>query len=131
MDARVTYVRFVIGQRDDMSHVAQGVFQAAYTLRDSNRLEPYELQQLEDDLAWLKMHLKSPDVLNDPGTERAICWFHPRAAKPIARVRSLARVLGEYGHRVHMLTTERPGRVIYEDGWQVVAYPYRDQRREI
>lgn len=128
---RVTYVRFIIGERDETSHVSQGIFQAAFTLRDSNLLATYEFEQIEDDLSWLKMHLKSPSILRDPKTERAICWFHPRAKKPIARVRSIAQLLNEHGHNVRMLTTDRPGTVIYEDGWQVVAYPFRDQRGKL
>ncbi|MEM9915845.1 MAG: hypothetical protein AAF911_12860 [Planctomycetota bacterium] len=127
-NSRVTYVRFVIGKRDEMSHVSQGIFQAAFSLRDSGELSPHEFEQIEDDLSWLKMHLKSPPILMDPKTERAICWFHPRAKKPIDHVRSIARVLNEYGHNVRMITSDVPGTVIYEDGWQIVAYPFRDQR---
>ncbi|MEM7625144.1 MAG: hypothetical protein AAF333_05895 [Planctomycetota bacterium] len=131
MESRVTYVRFVIGQRDEHSHVSQGVFQAAITLRESNQLTQYEDDQLHDDLSWLGMHLKTPSVLVYTGTERAICWFHPRAKKPITRVRSVARLLNEHGYYVRMLTTDRPGTVIYEDGWQIVAYPHRDQRSKL
>jgi len=130
-EPRTTSVRFVIGQRDEVSHVSQGVFQAAVALRDRSQLSVYEYDQLHDDLSWLGTHLESPSVLSNAGTERAICWFHPRTEKPIARVRSIARLLNEHGHHVRMLTTDRPGTIIYEDDWQVAAYPPRDQRNQL
>ena len=69
-DPRITYVRFVIGQRDEDSHVSQGIFHAAAELRDSNQLSVYEYEQIIDDLTWLGKHLKSPEVLTHEGTER-------------------------------------------------------------
>ena len=74
------------------------------------------------------MHLKSPAVLREDGNERALSWFHPRATRPIEKVRSIAALLEEHGIVVDMIKTDDPGIVIYEDGWQVVAKPRR--RRE-
>lgn len=127
----MTYVRFVVGPRDEDSHVSQGLFQAALALRDSNQLYTYEYDQIQADLKWLNTHLTSPPILMDHGTQRAICWFHPCAKKPIDRVRSIARLLNEHGHNVRMITTDRPGNIIYKDGWQVAAFPFRDQRGKL
>ena len=123
------YVRFVILEHDEDSHSLQGVFQAAYGLRDSGQLEPHEEEWLEAELRWLKMHLKSPDCLREEENHRAISWFHPRAKTPIEKVRSIASLLKEKGIHVRTLKTADPGIIIYEDGWQVVAKPYRKRRR--
>lgn len=117
------YVRFVILEQDHQSHSKQGVFQAAIELRDSGNLSPEEYDRIETDLAWLRMHLKSPACLRENGNERAISWFHPRAIRPIEKVRSIITVLKEHGTHTEMLKTKDPGTVIYEDGWQVVAKP--------
>ena len=52
---------------------------------------------------------------------RAISWFKPTASRCIARMRELARVLERQGQHTLQLTIDRPGFVIYEDDWQVVA----------
>ena len=113
----------------EQSHKPMGVFQEAFELRDSGVLTPDEERVLEGHLSWLKMHLKSPAVLRDDGHHRAIAWFHPRAKEPIRRVRAIIELLREYGVYVEQITTQSPGIVIYEDGWQVVAKPSRKRSR--
>jgi hypothetical protein len=105
------------------------VFQAAYSLRDEGSLEDYEQEWLDTELKWLKMHLESPDCLREQGNHRAICWFKPEATRPIEKVRSIVALLEEKGVKVQMLKTDSPGVVIYEDGWQVVAKPWRGGHR--
>lgn len=118
------YIRFVTARQDPDSGFLEGIFQVAYAVRDSGTLESWE-EWLERELTWLKIHLKSPDVLRDPGNRRAISWFHPRALRPIEKVRSIAALLEEKGEAVRMIKTRDTGIVIYEDGWQVVAKPRR------
>jgi len=122
---RLTYVRFVILKQDSESHSKRGVFQAAFDLRDSGTLSAHEETWLESELAWLREHLRSPACLREPENHRAISWFHPRARRPIEKVRSVVALLEQHGLHVQMLKTDDPGTVIYEDGWQVVAKPRR------
>jgi hypothetical protein len=122
-------VRFCILRRDPSSHSPQGVFQAAFELRDHDRLTRAEEEWLEREMAWLRMHLPAPGCLREPDNDRAICWFKPDALRPIAKVRSIAALLDAKGVVVEMVTTDEPGTVIYEDRWQVVAKPHRKRRR--
>jgi len=119
------FIRFVILKQDRESHSRQGIFQAAIHLRDSGKLAAHEVNWLEDELAWLRMHVESPACLREQNNHRAISWFHPRAVRPIEKVRSIAALLVEHGVHVEMIKTDDPGTVIYEDGWQVVAKPHR------
>jgi len=123
------YIRFVTARQHPDSGFLEGIFQAAISLRDDGALEPWEEQWLERDLAWLKMHLKSPDVLREPGNRRAISWFRPSALRPIEKVRGIAALLTEKGEAVQMIKAADPGIVLYEDRWQVVAKPRRKKRR--
>jgi hypothetical protein len=125
------FVRFVIGKQDEQSHSRQGVFQAAFFLRDTGQLERHEEDWLEGELKWLRMHLKSPACLRASGNHRALSWFHPRARVAIRKVRSIAALLEEKGIFVNMVTTRDPGTIIYEDGLQVVAKPHRKRKRGI
>jgi hypothetical protein len=122
-------VRFCILKRDPDSHSPQGVFHAAFELRDNERLTRAEEEWLEREMAWLRMHLPAPACLRESGNDRAICWFKPEAHRPIAKVRSIAALLESRGVVVEMVTTAEPGTVIYEDQWQVVAKPNRKRRR--
>ena len=124
------FIRFVILKRDGESDSQLGIFQAAMKLRDSGALAAYEAEWLERDLGWLRMHLKSPACLREPGNRRAISWFHPRAVRPIEKARSIAALLEEHGLSVRTVTTSDPGIVIYADGWQVVAKPRRKRSQQ-
>ncbi len=122
------YIRFVTARQSADSGFLEGIFQAAFALRDRGALESWEMQWLESELAWLKMHLKSPEVLREPENRRAICWFRPNALRPIEKVRSIAALLKEKGEPVQMIKTRDPGILLYADGWQVVAKPRRKKR---
>ena len=122
------FLRFVILRRDGDSHREQGIFQAAYHLRDTNGLAAHEWDWLMRELAWFHMHLKSPAELRRSGTQRAICWFKPTAAKAIDRARAVCAVLETKDLHTTMLKTAEPGQILYEDGLQVVAFPPRRRR---
>jgi hypothetical protein len=124
----VALIRFCTLFNDPHSHSPQGVFQAAFTLREAGLLEGHEEEWLEREMAWLRMHLPSPTCLRESGNERAICWLRPEARHAIDRVRGLATLLDYHGLPVTMVTTNRPGTVVYHDKYQVVAKPFRRRR---
>lgn len=119
----IGYVRFVTHRMDDVSLTWQGVFHAVTELKRSEQLEPYIWNWLEHDLGWLNEHLPVPACFRERGASEGVCWFHPNALEPIARVRSLAALLREHGVVVRMMKSYEPGRLIYEDRWQIVAKP--------
>jgi len=56
----------------------------------------------------------------------AICWFKDTAHGYIDRMRRLAALLDASGVHTRMITTRRPGCIVYEDEHQVAAVPFRD-----
>lgn len=119
------HLRFATTKQLSDSAANEGVFQAAFDLRDSGALSESEAEGLAECLAWLQMHLKSPDCLRAEGNHRAVCWFKPRARKPMQYVWRLVHLLRDYGRTVEVHKTRDPGVVLYEAGWQVVAKPRR------
>jgi hypothetical protein len=117
------FIRFTTLYQDEQSHSPQGIFQAAIEMRDTWDLADHELDQINESLDWLNMHLKSPACLSAPDNFRAISWFHPRAHKPMQYVWQMVYVLEEHGILIRLHKTADPGIVIYEDGWQVAAKP--------
>ena len=85
----------------------------------------YAEEILIENLTWLKTHLKSPKILKENKSHRAISWFNPRAQEPLKRIRSIKAILEEFGYYIDQVSTRDPGIIIYEDGFQVVAKPAR------
>jgi len=124
------FIRFVV---DDLHHDSGrrcGVFQAAYGLRRSGALTGYDDARLTEALWWFDAHLAKPARLSRTRrpncAARAICWFKPAAAEHLARIREVRHILDAYGIAVEMITSRRPGYVVYEDDHQVAAFPFRE-----
>jgi hypothetical protein len=126
------YVRFVVPEIHEDSERALGVFQAAYKLRDEERLFPYEKALLEEISQWFDNHLEKPTrfTASKPPYYRkkskAISWFRDSAHEHIARIREIVAMLENHDISVRMLKAEHVGYVVYEDDYQVVAEPFSD-----
>jgi hypothetical protein len=69
---------------------------------------------------WFGDNLRAPDV-----NGRAIFWFKSDASACISRIWQMVHVLKSNDHLVWMMRNERPGRIVYEDAFQVAAVPFR------
>jgi hypothetical protein len=122
------FVRFVVNETDRRSGKRRGVFQAAYALRGSGRLPGYDHDRLTAALDWFDEHLRKPSRLarsRRPHCETdASCWFKSGAPEHLARMREVQHLLDAYGIGVDMITSRRPGYIVYEDAFQVAAYPF-------
>jgi hypothetical protein len=127
----VGFLRFVVSDLDPDSGRRQGVLQAAFTLRDRGELSPEELAALSTVGHWLDEHLPKPARFtrkrnHSHRTPMALSWFKDTAREHVAKVRVIAALLEARGVVVFTVTTERPGYVVYEDDFQVVAEPFAD-----
>jgi hypothetical protein len=125
VEKRRLYIRFQGRVKNSRANSCLGIFQMAFELRDGQILEKYFEKELVESIDWLKMHLKSPDVLKRGESFRAISWFQPRAKEPLKRIRKIKFILEEHGYIIDTIKTKNPGNVIYEDGWQVIAIPFK------
>jgi hypothetical protein len=129
-ELEIVFIRFVVGEIDRSSGKRRGVFQAAYALRNSGDLPEYEEARLAETLRWFGAHLRKPSRFTRsrrPHREaRALCWFKTGAAEHLTRVREMENLLDAYGLAVDMITSPRPGYIVYEDAFQVAAYPFDD-----
>ncbi|MBB4128359.1 hypothetical protein GGR77_003686 [Xanthomonas translucens] len=121
-------IRFATLANDSDSGRAGGVLVAAHTLRDDDDLSVQEHETLQAALAWFNDQLPVPAVLTDHEHRRAISWFKPAADEATRRLWQLKTLLDLHGHHVNVLRTSNPGTVVYQDGWQVIAKPHREQR---
>ena len=55
---------------------------------------------------------------------KAISWFKESAKEHIQNIREIAVILENHGISVSMITTDRPGYIVYEDEYQITAEPF-------
>ena len=127
------YVRFVVNEIDEHSGVERGIIQAMFRLRRSGALSAHDEAWWAELRAWLNLDLDEPDRLarsRRPGARAvAISWFKASATSHIARAREVCALLAQHDIASRMLTTERPGYIVYEDDFQVAAEPFRAELR--
>ncbi len=126
------YIRFIIGEVHQVSARETGVFQAAYRLKDEGQLHDYEEPRLRELLDWFNINLRKPSKFTNSKPpyyrkqEKAISWFKDTATEHIAKLREILVVLDNHHVHFEMIKTDRPGYIVYEDEYQIVAEPFSD-----
>jgi hypothetical protein len=130
-----SFVRFVLTTRHPESGVEEGLFSAAYRLRDSAPVEEEDRRLLTEVLAWFGENLVTPDRFNRSKSKgfyrrktQGIAWFRDSATDCLSRMHRIKAILEKHGHPVRILTETRVGYVIYEDELQIVAEPFSDTK---
>jgi hypothetical protein len=119
------YVRFVIGREDDESHVEQGIFQAAAQALEWQNITGSDADELNKLRAWFSENLIKPTSFGRDKLRRGICWFKTGSTEHISRIWEMVHILERNGIYAKKIRTDKPGYVIYEDEWQLVAEPFR------
>jgi hypothetical protein len=119
------YVRFVIGRKDEDSHVEQGIFQAAARALEWHNITGSDADELYELRAWFNENLEKPTSFGREKLRLGICWFKTGSTEHISRIWEMVRILERNGIYVKKIRTDKPGYVIYEDEWQLVAEPFR------
>lgn len=119
------FVRLTILRPHARSLQPEGLFGPAYALRREGRCPPGFEDWLDDALGWLEGNLTSPDFWEP----RAVFWMRCSRQGIVERMWALAVILREADEHVQVVTTGRPGYIVYEDRAQVAAIPFRDTFR--
>jgi hypothetical protein len=119
------YIRFVVGGKDEDSHVERGVFQAAALAVEWQQVRGRDAEELNELRAWFNENLEKPASFGRGRHSLGISWFKTDATEHIARIWKMAKILERNGIYVKKIRTNKPGYVVYEDEWQLVAEPFR------
>jgi hypothetical protein len=119
------YVRFVIGRKDEDSHVEQGIFQAAARALEWRSITDSDADELNELRTWFCQNLEKPTSFGRDKLRLGICWFKTGSTEHISRIWEMVQILERNGIYVKKVRTDKPGYVIYEDEWQLVAEPFR------
>jgi hypothetical protein len=115
------FLRFVTTRIHKDSRRAEGVFAATYSLPDSGSLDSDEWKRLREILIWFNRSLPHPPAAF-PVT-KAIFWFKSSAKESIGQIWELVHSLRLHGHHVEVHKCRRLANIVYEDKYQVAAYP--------
>nr|WP_070960257.1 hypothetical protein [Hyphomonas sp. Mor2] len=118
------YLRFQSLQRCYHLPTRGGIFRTAYTVRDAEDTRAHDADAINHHLDWFVTHLKIPR--ESDWNYRAIFWFKDSAREPIDHIWAMKHLLKANGYWIDVVKTQRPGRIIYEDDWQIAAVPWRD-----
>jgi hypothetical protein len=119
------YIRFVVGRQDEDSHVERGIFQAAALALEWQNITGSDADELNEVLGWFSRNLEKPTSFGRDKLRLGICWFKAESTEHISRIWGMVRILERNGIYVKKIRTNKPGYLIYEDKWQLVAEPFR------
>jgi hypothetical protein len=126
------FVRFVTPDLHRESQQELGVFHAAGKLRDSGSLSEAEETLLQEIRDWFNINLEKPKRFTSAKPpyyrrrQNGISWFKDSARAHIGKMQEMVALLKHHDVFVRMIRTARPGYVVYEDEFQLVAVPFAD-----
>ncbi|MGJ4944350.1 hypothetical protein ACQR1W_27550 [Bradyrhizobium sp. HKCCYLS1011] len=119
------FVRFVVGADGENHRWLTGIITEARLLRDRGQLASYQTEWLEDTYAWLNDHLPCPPFSTSNWGPEAVSWFKDTAEPSIKKMWEIAALLEEHGTAVRLLRSKNPGKIVYEDDFQIVVQEWR------
>lgn len=117
------FIRFVVGADGEESRWLDGIFTKAQSLKRRGRMLDYEAKRLEEIFDFFNDVLPVPPFEENKNkwTSDAVSWFRDSAKDIIPFMWDIVTILREHGVPIRILRTGNPGKILYEDKWQVVA----------
>ncbi len=115
------YIRFVTGSETEKLNNLHGPFTEARLLRDNNTLYGYEVVTINSIFEWYNTNLPCPPFENTKWPKNAVSWFKISAQEFISKLYEVSAILNEHDIRIQTIKTQYPGKILYEDKYQIVA----------
>lgn len=115
------YIRFVVGSDDEDHRRFTGVISESRMLRERGELQEYEIERLEETIAWLNDNLPCPPFSTDDRLQKGACRFKPNANEAIAKIWEIVSLLKEHDIPIRVLRSNMPGKCLYSDEFQIVV----------
>lgn len=127
------YLRFIASEIDNSTGKERGIFSIAYDLLRSGSLIKEEEDKLRIALMNCERILPIPDKFSRKKNDshknhKGISWIKDNASEIIREIRIIKKVLDENNLFIEVIKTQRPGYVVYEDDFQIVAEPFNNEK---
>lgn len=117
------YIRFIVRTDHESLTRCTGVVASLRILRDEGHLPDYYVDFANELFEHLNSGLPCPPFEEKAWSNDCISWFKDSegAQEWIKIFRDMIAILEDSDVEVATLTTDRPGMIVYEDRYQVVA----------
>jgi hypothetical protein len=119
------FIRFVVGNDAEHHRSLTGIITEARMLRDKGALNQDQVSWLEEVYAWFNATLPVPPFSFSAWPRDAVTWFRDDAGEAIKKMWEIASLLKEHGVPVRMLRSANPGKILYQDPYQIVVEEWR------
>ena len=129
------YIRLEATYTDGKEEV-HGFYWVSMYLYDNDRLYtkggPYDdHDRVWEIFHWFGQNLKVPTKFDRSSNKykqetKGLSWFKETSRDHIDHMMELASIIKRYGVIVEIKKTTRPGYIIFEDDYQVVAVPFKN-----
>ena len=119
----MNYFRYCARYVSPHTNQRYGIFIAVWHLVRDKKVSDEDEAAYWKARAWFEANLPIPPFHATGNEERAITWFKECAMDgPIVeKLRIYREIAARYGTEIELISTESPGRIIYEDDHQVGA----------
>jgi hypothetical protein len=93
----------------------------AAELKKKYLLQPHQEDLIEEIFTFFNAHLPCPPYSKKKWSINAISWFKDSAHVFISKMRELQAILEQNDLNIRVLKTDKPGMILYEDNFQIVA----------
>ncbi len=117
------FIRFIVRTDHPSRTRCTGVVASLRILGEKGRLPAYQVEHSLELFERLNAGLPCPPFEESKWSSECVSWFKDTepAQEWISVFRDLIAILEDSDIEVGTLTTERPGMIVYEDEFQVVA----------
>jgi hypothetical protein len=117
------YVRIQTRENAYLTGKPRGIFASVSHLERGGKLTPEELAEYHYiDQVWFQEQLPNPPFYDDETPGKPITWFKTATtAKMLEKLQPLIDMLDKYGVPYDVVYTNFPGKIVYEDEWQVAT----------
>ena len=128
------FLRFVGTDTDARTGQATGLMTIAYELRNAGVLDVADEAPLLAHLHWIQTEIPIPTRFarrrnGNHKETHGLSWVKSEATELIGHLYAIADIAGRHGHTIDILRTGRPGYVVYEDPWQIVAERFHGENK--
>lgn len=125
------YIRFVVGLESENHRELTGLITEAKLQAKEGRLEECEIEFTKSIFDWFNDNMPCPPFSANRWPENCSCWFKDSAKEFIEKMWELAAILEASGSNVRVLRAISPGKILYEDEYQVVVDEWRELNRKV
>lgn len=124
MDNKYKYVRIQGRETAYRTGKPVGIFAAVHRLEQAGVLTDEEKAVYHEiDGVWFQENLPNPPFYDDDKPGKPITWFKMATTGfMVEKLQPLMEMLEKYAKPYDIVYTNFPGRVVYEDEWQVAVY---------